>query len=1009
MIRRLFFLFSMLTLLAGSAVAVHGHEGVEFLAKIEAATASGELTAEEALLYKFFYVFEQEKLPADLRPSEFAPLKCATPFIILFEQMRDQLSPATVATIEGYLYPAAGEREVTDIYISPSGHFQLNYFTTGPNAVPATDVDPPNGIPDFVEKCASYLDYSWAYECDVWGFQEPPVSGYYQIFFEAMSSTYGYCTPLGGAYTNITLHNTFLGFPPNDDPEGDQWGAAKVTCAHEFKHASQMATSYWSEGGWVEVDAVWAEEFVYDVVNDYYNYLPGPSPIVHPETPLNDGGTGTYEDCVWQIWQSETWGNQFIVDFWNWRRNHMSQGVLYSYEQILNNYGSTFNEGWGVFTGWNYATGTRAITGVGYEEAADYPAGGLQANIWNFPGSTSGSVDHLAANFIRTINFSGYSGVLQVDFNGQNGAEMTLTAIVDRLDGTGYIEQIPLDSNNDASHQISEPVDGLEQIGLVVGNSAKSGSFVSYSLDVDIGAYVPVPEFYADATSVSKEMAPNQTDTENMEISNTGEPGSVLNYTIEVTDTAPTRVPPVNGPGYRPALAAGAEPPRPVFDAPETPLLPVNLYPGDCVFGNDNLGALMGQYSTFWQGNESYAFFVRPHDTCSCSDGFNVRAVHMYLHLSPSSSPEVQAHLVEAVGGPSCFTPGSIIDSSPPMVASGYPSTGYYDVEIPCDFDCRDMDNYYFLVFEFLDANGPVGIAFDNNAQTCVNYVNRGSGWEDLDVVYNFFGDIFIWADVDCCSDLDPLIDVTAPNGGEAWTTGEDHDITWTALGLADVKIDLSRNGGTDWEPITASTPNDGVFTWAPTLPQSGNCLVRISSLDDVYTDVSDAPFTLYQPPTWLTVDPSSGDLNYGETDVLDLDFDTAGLVPDTYSGYIVITHDAPDTPYVVPVTLVVTEPSGVGEGAPLVFRLDGNYPNPFNPLTTISFTLPHAGPARLDVFDLRGRVVRTIWQGHLGPGTHEMSWDGKDGKGRTVAAGTYFARLLMDDFKASCKMVLAK
>ena len=54
------------------------------------------------------------------------------------------------------------------------------------------------------------------------------------------------------------MHSDFLSFPPNEDPEGTAIGAAKVTAAHEFKHAVQFATSAWSENGlWPELDATW--------------------------------------------------------------------------------------------------------------------------------------------------------------------------------------------------------------------------------------------------------------------------------------------------------------------------------------------------------------------------------------------------------------------------------------------------------------------------------------------------------------------------------------------------------------------------------------------------------------------------------------------------------------------------------------------------------------------------------------------------------------------------------
>ncbi len=183
-------------------------------------------------------------------------------------------------------------------------------------------------------------------------------------------SYYGYTTVIGGTATRIVLHNTFNGFPNNDDPEGNAIGAAKVTCAHEFKHASQRAQSGWSEGGWVELDATWMEDVVYDVVNDYYNYLPSGSGISAPGTSLNGGSTstGSYEDCIWQHYMSETYGEQIVIDFWDWRSSNTGQNVLYSYNSVLGTYGSSLAEAYIEFGAWNLATSSRALSGIGYGE-----------------------------------------------------------------------------------------------------------------------------------------------------------------------------------------------------------------------------------------------------------------------------------------------------------------------------------------------------------------------------------------------------------------------------------------------------------------------------------------------------------------------------------------------------------------------------------------------------------------------------------------------------------------
>ena len=69
-------------------------------------------------------------------------------------------------------------------------------------------------------------------------------------------------------------------------------------------------------------------------------------------------------------------------------------------------------------------------------------------------------------------------------------------------------------------------------------------------------------------------------------------------------------------------------------------------------------------------------------------------------------------------------------------------------------------------------------------------------------------------------------------------------------------------------------------------------------------------------------------------------------------------------------------------------------WPNPFGPSTTIGFSLPRAGQTSLEVFDLDGRLVRTLVRAPLEAGEHQAVWRGDDQAGARLAAGTYFYRL---------------
>jgi hypothetical protein len=88
------------------------------------------------------------------------------------------------------------------------------------------------------------------------------------------------------------------------------------------------------------------------------------------------------------------------------------------------------------------------------------------------------------------------------------------------------------------------------------------------------------------------------------------------------------------------------------------------------------------------------------------------------------------------------------------------------------------------------------------------------------------------------------------------------------------------------------------------------------------------------------------------------------------------------------------------------------NQPNPFSPeraVTTITFRLSNPAPARLEIFDTTGRLVRTLLDGPLTSGSHDIRWDGLDDQKAPVSAGVYFYRLKAGAFEQSRRMTILR
>jgi len=283
-------------------------------------------------------------------------VKCGTP-TVLEAMRRGKALPDAVPTTQA-------TREV----LSPSGKFRLQFDDSGTHAVPLTDIDA-NGIPDYVDRAGEYADESWRVMVDSLGYVDPLIPGTpYRIRFLNQGS-YGYTQP-SGASTFIVVHSTFTGFPQNDDPDGDQLGALKVTIAHELKHAIQYATSLWrGETGavpWAEMDATMMEEVVYPQVNDYVSYTNSGSIFTNPGSSV----PGAYSMASFSLFYHERVGPRFWVDVWDRIRLNNFMTMRDAMGQVI---GPLYEEFFVANHLWHHASGSRAKPNYGFADRVKFP------------------------------------------------------------------------------------------------------------------------------------------------------------------------------------------------------------------------------------------------------------------------------------------------------------------------------------------------------------------------------------------------------------------------------------------------------------------------------------------------------------------------------------------------------------------------------------------------------------------------------------------------------------
>ena len=126
------------------------------------------------------------------------------------------------------------------------------------------------------------------------------------------------------------------------------------------------------------------------------------------------------------------------------------------------------------------------------------------------------------------------------------------------------------------------------------------------------------------------------------------------------------------------------------------------------------------------------------------------------------------------------------------------------------------------------------------------------------------------------------------------------------------------------------------------------------------------------------------------------------GFVPQTVSG-IVVTQNQTTT-----VNFVMIGVANEDEVIPVTAtELLANYPNPFNPETTVSYSLKDAAPVRIEIFNAKGQRVRVLVSETQASGWYKLVWNGKDDNGRAVSSGVYLCRMQAGDYRGSRKMIL--
>jgi hypothetical protein len=212
------------------------------------------------------------------------------------------------------------------------------------------------------------------------------------------------------------------------------------------------------------------------------------------------------------------------------------------------------------------------------------------------------------------------------------------------------------------------------------------------------------------------------------------------------------------------------------------------------------------------------------------------------------------------------------------------------------------------------------------------------------------------------------------------------------------VSLFYSLDSGQNWRIIALGEPDDSSYVWTTPSSESDSCRVAIQAVDlagNHGSGMSEADFVL---TSGLSMRAK------GRSDEVMSRLLRNGIKEETvrrrgvFEGELAQTVLASD----------VRSRAGI---LPLEFDLSQNSPNPFNPATSISFTIAGDDPVETEliVYDLRGRKITTLLSESYLPGQYTVHWDGRDMEGRPVASGVYVYTLKAGENVLSRKMTLLR
>ncbi len=442
------------------------------------------LTTDQKALYLVYSVVDRSRLPQEYQEGADADI-CGTPALHEALLLSDQVSDGTRDKILSLASRPALSGSPQS-FVTTGGHFRVHYTLSGTDACALS----------YAQNIGNYMDYAWSQECETMGFFTPPPDNFiggdnlYDVYIASLTGgTLGYTSSGGEYHPPDSTHSSSASHIVMGNNLGSNH--QKVTSAHEFQHAIQMAYDYQEHTWFMENCAVWMEDQIWDDINDYLSYY-SIGAMRKPYMGINSGAMYWYGASYWPRMIGLMYGYEAVREVWENCAATTGSNMWDALDDMFTAHGSSLENGFMNYGLWRYMVGPQWYASFDlFDEEADTWNPPLvfswhKANPLPFSGDQGAHpqflLDTYGIAWIKVDLEDYQGGWVQMNFDGRDNFEWDLGVILFNEDNLQYAWYDCAEPSGEKT--VSVPTQGWDYAIFFPAFMTNSSFTANYTFDV---------------------------------------------------------------------------------------------------------------------------------------------------------------------------------------------------------------------------------------------------------------------------------------------------------------------------------------------------------------------------------------------------------------------------------------------------------------------------------------------------------------------------------------------